>query len=357
MRSFWNGIWKRVRARKKSRDIRTTRNENKVEKDDDGDSLVARRLEDGSSTTRVEKTDAWSREKNVWIRRQRYEVIEKLGEGGFSRVFKAKILQESREMRTSSNPDWVAIKITRHPGPGEDEGGGEYHVKRRLTAAEKERHETAWVELLCHRRANGHPNVVKLLDHAIEPDATALVMEYVPRSLYDVLYEKESPFDETLIRVYAQQILSALEFIHSRGVVHRDVKLENVLLSGDGARVALCDFGLAAFWEPGAKLRERCGSPAYASPEILGWNSGYNGPEVDAWSAGVAIYLMRNARYPFWAEDQGLLPMLICTQEPDPMTAGVSFSLAHLTQCLLAKDPYYRLDVTQALRHEFFDSS
>jgi serine/threonine protein kinase len=344
MKSAWGGLRGLFRRRKKE-----------LKFEDVGRLVLEATAPEISSSSdgRVDKTEAkpsseWSREDNVWIRRGRYEVLAKLGEGGFSRVFKAKPL----DVRDGC-PSEVAIKITRHPGPG----GEEPFRKRRLTAAEKERHETAWIELLCHRRANGHPNVVKLFDHAIEPDATALVMEYVPRSLFEVLYDRDTGFDEEEIRLYAHQILSALEYIHSRGVVHRDVKLENILLSADGTRAVLCDFGLAAFWEPGAKLRERCGSPAYASPEILGWNSGYNGPEVDAWSAGVAIYLMRNARYPFWSDDPGLLPMLICTQEPDPMVHGVSFSLAHLTQCLLAKDSYYRLDVSQALQHEFFEST
>lgn len=341
------GIWRRAfgaarNKRKKPQDRR--------ESSKDGSSSDDASNRSDESREIGAKASDWSREDNVWVRKHRYHVVEKLGEGGFSRVFKAQRLPNPED-GPGASLEWVAVKITRHPGPGV---GDELRTTRHLTPAEREKHESAWVELLCHRRVNGHPNVVKLLDQAMEPDATAIVMEYAPGNLYERLCEQESGFDEELVRLWSRQLLIALDHVHRSGVVHRDVKLENLLLSADGRRVMLCDFGLAAFWDPSAKLKDRCGSPPYASPEILGWNTGYLGPEVDAWSAGVAIYLLRNGRYPFWADDPTIMPLVVCTRDPEPMRSDVSFDLAHLIQCLLAKDPYYRLDVSQALEHAFF---
>lgn len=83
----------------------------------------------------------------------------------------------------------------------------------------------------------------------------------------------------------------------SRQVVHRDIKLENILLDS-GRAMKLIDFGLAAFYLPGKKLRVHCGSPSYAAPEIVARKM-YEGPPVDVWSLGVVLFAMVAGFLPF----------------------------------------------------------
>jgi serine/threonine protein kinase len=80
-------------------------------------------------------------------------------------------------------------------------------------------------------------------------------------------------------------------------VVHRDVKLENILLDAQNS-MKIIDFGLAAFYAPGKKLRVHCGSPSYAAPEIVARKQ-YDGPPVDVWSLGVVLFAMMAGFLPF----------------------------------------------------------
>lgn len=107
-------------------------------------------------------------------------------------------------------------------------------------------------------------------------------------------------------RLYFQQIVSALRHMHSRGVVHRDLKLENVLIDSTGKNCKIADLGLSARmgWEGGrwGRLRTPCGSPHYAAPELLSGQP-YAGPPVDVWAAGTILYAMMSAKLPFVCED------------------------------------------------------
>jgi len=92
-------------------------------------------------------------------------------------------------------------------------------------------------------------------------------------------------------------------------IVHRDIKLENILLDA-GNRIKLIDFGLAANTMPGKKLKVHCGSPSYAAPEIVARRL-YDGPPVDVWSLGVVLYGMICGHLPFHASDNKKVRM--CT--------------------------------------------
>jgi serine/threonine protein kinase len=286
----------------------------------------------------------------------RYHIESVLGVGAFSKVFAARVISDKECGSLDDSNDrpifeQVAIKVTRHKGPDADAQGEA--VFEKPCEESKSLKDQAWMEILCHRRVSGHPNVVAFVECVMAPDATALVMERVSRNMFDFVAARGS-LPDSLVRRYGSQLLSALAHVHSRGVVHRDVKLENILVSEDGESLKLCDFGLSSFYKPGATLKERCGSPPYASPEIVGWRTGYEGPEVDAWSAGVSLYVMRTGTFPFWSDDLQELSVVVCTEEPAPVPAGVPYEFVHLISCMLAKDTYFRLTVSQALGHPYF---
>ena len=122
-------------------------------------------------------------------------------------------------------------------------------------------------------------------------------MEYTSEGEFYNLIERKGRFSENEARNYFRQILSAVEYCHCHNITHRDIKPENLFV-GRGNRLKLCDFGLSAFLVDGEFLKTSCGSPNYASPEILSGEK-YCGPEVDVWSMGVVLYTIIAGNLPF----------------------------------------------------------
>ncbi|CAG9858025.1 unnamed protein product [Phyllotreta striolata] len=104
--------------------------------------------------------------------------------------------------------------------------------------------------------------------------------------------------EEKLSRVYARQFVSALSHMHSMGVVHRDLKMDNVMLNKEQTQIKIVDFGLSNIWTSDAPLKTHCGSPEYAAPELFITGKQY-GSEVDLWSLGIILYGMMLGKLPF----------------------------------------------------------
>lgn len=142
-----------------------------------------------------------------------------------------------------------------------------------------------------------HPYIVKLLE-VIETETFFVlviervegeeILEYIVRNKF--LSEKET-------QKYAIQLIEALRHMHSVGVVHRDLKTENILLD-TRRNIKVIDFGLSSIWSQGTKLKTFCGSPVYAAPELIKGRP-YTGPEVDVWSLGMNIYAMLAGKLPY----------------------------------------------------------
>ncbi|CAF3815713.1 unnamed protein product [Adineta steineri] len=140
-----------------------------------------------------------------------------------------------------------------------------------------------------------------------------LVMEYASGGeLYDYL-NRMKRIPESQARAIFRQIVSAVHFLHKNQIVHRDLKLENILIDHNGD-IKLADFGLSNNWSPRRLLHTFCGSPLYASPEIV---SGipYYGPEVDCWSLGVLLYTLVFGSMPFQGGDYNRLVRNITSGE------------------------------------------
>ena len=98
-----------------------------------------------------------------------------------------------------------------------------------------------------------------------------------------------------------KQIIEGLKYCHSKNILHRDIKLDNILLSSEGD-VKICDFGVSKLVRNGEIMTEQCGTPAYISPEVFE-NKGYEGYASDIWSAGVVLYAMLYGTVPFKASN------------------------------------------------------
>lgn len=142
-----------------------------------------------------------------------------------------------------------------------------------------------------------HPNVVKLFEVIDTEDTLFLVLEYAAGGeVFDFLVE-HGRMKEKVAREKFRQIVSAIEYCHGLGIVHRDLKAENLLLDAD-MNVKIADFGFSNFYEAGKPLDTFCGSPPYAAPELFQGKK-YEGPEVDVWSLGVILYTLVSGSLPF----------------------------------------------------------
>ncbi|KAM7255719.1 hypothetical protein ACFE04_008617 [Oxalis oulophora] len=152
-----------------------------------------------------------------------------------------------------------------------------------------------------------HPNVVELKEVMATKTNIFFVMEYVRGG---ELFAKvaKGKLKEDLARKYFQQLITALDYCHSRGVSHRDLKPENLLLDHNGD-LKISDFGLSAL--PAQLLTDgllhtQCGTPAYVAPEVLR-KKGYHGSQTDIWSCGVILYVLLAGFLPF--QDDNLINM------------------------------------------------
>ncbi|KAG5646375.1 hypothetical protein DXG03_003698 [Asterophora parasitica] len=144
-----------------------------------------------------------------------------------------------------------------------------------------------------------HPNIMRIYDVYEGDKELFLVLEYVEGGeLFDFLVNRgRLPPTEAL--AYFKQIIYGLNYAHTFSIIHRDLKPENILIASiTPPLIKIADWGMAAFAHPSLQLETSCGSPHYASPEIVNGQS-YKGNATDIWSCGVILYALLTGRLPF----------------------------------------------------------
>ncbi|WP_051724209.1 serine/threonine-protein kinase [Micromonospora chokoriensis] len=255
----------------------------------------------------------------------RYRLLDLVGRGGMGRVWRARDEMLHREVAVKEivPPSWLA------------------------------EHERAEVRLRTLREARAaarlnHPAVVRLYDVVAVDDSPWIVMEYVPsRTLQDVV-DAEGPLAPARAARIGLAVLDALQAAHTAGVLHRDIKPQNVLVAHDG-RVMLTDFGLATFdggdgtmTRPGMVL----GSPQYVAPERAA--EGVSTVAADLWSLGATLHAAVEGQSPYARSTAMATLSALAAGPPDP--APHAGALAPVLAGLLRRDPRDRLDHDGARR-------
>lgn len=207
-----------------------------------------------------------------------------------------------------------------------------------------------------------HENVMYMKEYFVADDKVYLICELLTGGeLLDAVLERGN-YSEADARMCFAQLLRGLQYLHQRGVVHRDLKLENLLLSSQddiGKGVKIADFGLAKNQASGT-LRTVCGTPQYVAPEVINGGPGHKyGPEVDLWSAGVVLFILLAGYPPFYNENEPQLFNQIRRGEysfNDAVWDGVTGDAKDLIRQLLQVDPTKRLSAQQALSHKWMDN-
>lgn len=197
-----------------------------------------------------------------------------------------------------------------------------------------------------------HFSVVKLLD-TIETDKyILLIMENILGGDLLTFIKKRNKLPEKVAKFIFKQLLQSIKYIHSKNIVHRDIKLDNILIDLHN-NIKLCDFGVGKNIVNNQELLyEQCGTPAYIAPEVLG-GEGYTGFPVDIWSSGVVLYSLLMGNIPFKAQNLNELQSLIMTGNYKRIE-GISQNGKDLLNKLLEINPNKRITPDEALNHPWF---
>ncbi|KAG2726690.1 hypothetical protein I3760_01G125400 [Carya illinoinensis] len=261
------------------------------------------------------------------MRLGKYELGRTLGEGNFGKVKLAKNIEtgQSFAVKILEKTKIINLKITDQ-------------IKR----------EIATLKLL------KHPNVVRLHEVLASKTKIYMVLEYVTGGeLFDRIASK-GRLKENVGRKVFQQLIDAVSYCHTKGVFHRDLKLENVLIDARG-NIKISDFGLSALPQHlrgDGLLHTTCGSPNYIAPEILA-NRGYDGATSDIWSCGVILYVILTGQLPFDDRNLAVLYQKIFkgdTQIPTWLSPGAQ----KLIRRILDPNPLTRITTEDIKADEWF---
>lgn len=199
-----------------------------------------------------------------------------------------------------------------------------------------------------------HPNIIKLYSVVNKQDRYELFLEYFPEGdLYNRTVNTDDgnlPYRDC--KIITRQILSAIKYLHSHDIVHRDIKADNILMRGEKA--VLCDLGLARKLEKGEYLKEWVGSPMYASPELTGRVPYRKGPDV--WAFGVLIYSIITGDIPFDEMEPRSdgIPLLDVTSPPKYNHHRLSPRSIDLLKTIFVVSEKQRATIEEVGRHEWF---
>ena len=255
-----------------------------------------------------------------------YEMIKTLGEGNFGKV-KLAIFRPTNEE--------FAIKIM-----------NKAKIKSKMKNSIFRENEIS--------TKFNHINIVYVYNIIDDIENYYIIMEYCKGGeLYDYLL-KNKLLNESEASLFFYQIINGVEYIHLKGFSHRDLKLENILLT-EGKLLKIIDFGLSHEYDENSLLRTKCGSPSYSSPELIKGDE-YDGFKIDIWCCGIILYVMVCGFMPFEGDDDDdnkILYEKILECKPK-IPEYLSEDVKELISKMLSSDPKNRIDINEIKKNKFY---
>ena len=193
-----------------------------------------------------------------------------------------------------------------------------------------------------------HSSITKILETFETEKYILIIMEYISGGNLQSFVKKRRKLGEKTAKILFKQIIEGIKYIHSQNIVHRDIKLENILIDLNN-NIKICDFGVGKLINSNLLLHEQCGTPVYMAPEIIK-GEGYFGFPVDIWSSGIALYIMLSGNIPFNKSKVHDLQYNILNTPLNPIKS-CSDEANDLLKGLLDKNPFTRLTHDDILNH------
>ncbi|KAA8908480.1 kinase-like domain-containing protein [Sphaerosporella brunnea] len=247
--------------------------------------------------------------------------------------------------KEADSGEQVAVKIVPRQliQTGNDPATGQPYPPRHDESKEiRTAREAAIVTLLDHPYICGMRDVIKTNNHWY------MLCEYVNGGQMLDYIISHGRLKEKQARKFGRQIASALDYCHRNSIVHRDLKIENILISKTGD-IKIIDFGLSNLFSPRAHLKTFCGSLYFAAPELLQAKQ-YIGPEVDVWSFGIVLYVLVCGKVPFDDQNMPALHAKIKRGAVD-YPQWLSNECRHLLSRMLVTDPKQRASLQEIMTH------
>ncbi|KAF2089108.1 serine/threonine protein kinase-like protein Kin1 [Saccharata proteae CBS 121410] len=273
--------------------------------------------------------------------RRRTTIGAQTGQWALGKTIGAGSMGKVKLARNVETGEQVAVKIV--PRQSTDEHRSQADRERADHSKEvRTAREAAIVTLVNHPYICGMRDVVRTNYHWY------MLFEYVNGGQMLDYIISHGRLKEKQARKFGRQIASALDYCHRNSIVHRDLKIENILISKTGD-IKIIDFGLSNLFSPKSHLKTFCGSLYFAAPELLQAKQ-YTGPEVDIWSFGIVLYVLVCGKVPF--DDQSM-PQLHAKIKKGHVEypPWLSAECKNLISRMLVTDPRQRANLSEIMNH------
>ncbi|KAM4054745.1 kinase [Hirsutella rhossiliensis] len=310
----------------------------------------------------------------TYHRINQYVIAEEIGRGSYGAVHLAKdqfgnefAMKEFSKTRLRKRAQSHLLRqgphgMPRHALPGTSRGGGPLSPQLKSLRA-GERNDALFLireEIAIMKKIN-HPNLVQLIEVLDDPeeDSLYMVLEMCKKGVVMRigLDGNAEPYGDEACRHWFRDLILGIEYLHTQGVIHRDIKPDNLLLSEDDV-LKVVDFGVSEMFEKTDIMvtAKSAGSPAFTAPELCGKHREISGKAADIWSMGVSLFCLKYGKLPFVRPGIFAIYEAIKTEDPS-IPEGENPNFVDLIGSILDKDPDTRITMSQLRDHPWVTKS